>query len=540
VWVTLGAFLLLLPGAFFGVPNKPMAGAQRILDGEVIYRDFWTVYAPGSYYAIAGLLALFGRYVIVQALAGVALRALAVGLFFALLRRSGASLRAAAVIAGVVAIALFEVAVELGTYAGVLPAVLAAWLAVVVYVERGGERRLFLGGLALGAGATFKHDVALYAALAACAALAADTWLARGERWGARAARSISAFAAGCAVVPLPVIALLAWKAGPDAWQDLIAFPSGDFRLVRSERYPGPLPPVEFWRAWAADPADLAAGRDAGEHTSRWLLANLPQAAFVLGLFALAQHGRGLAPARRAALVLALVGMPFFFVAAHVQQNTHLVSMALCAFLAGAAAWPMLGNGMRGAALALAVPWIPGLWLKPALEAMLPLRVWSDWARLDLPVARGVFVSPSEKQRYETVAAFVEANVPPLEPIHAGVARNDAVVVSDARFYYLVDRPAATRYHELHPGVTDTERVQREMIADLEAQGVRCLVLWAFGGRERGDQDDRIVEKRRATGIAGIGSDLLDRYVAEHYAPVLDVGEYSVYWRKDAGEPVLP
>jgi hypothetical protein len=166
--------------------------------------------------------------------------------------------------------------------------------------------------------------------------------------------------------------------------------------------------------------------------------------------------------------------------------------------------------------------------------------VWSGWARLDLPVARGVFVSPSEKQRYESVAAFVENNVPPGAPIHAGVVRNDAVVVSDARFYYLVDRPAATRYHELHPGVTDTERVQREMIADLEAQDVRCLVLWAFGGRERGDQDDRIAAKRRATGIAGIGSDLLDRYVAERYAPVLDVGEYSVYWRKDAGEPVLP
>ena len=69
---------------------------------------------------------------------------------------------------------------------------------------------------------------------------------------------------------------------------------------------------------------------------------------------------------------------------------------------------------------------------------------------------------------------------------------------------------------------------------------MRCLVLWWFGGRERGGQDEEIVAKRRATGIAGIGSDLLDRYVAERYARVLDVDEYSVYWRKDAGEPVLP
>jgi hypothetical protein len=270
------------------------------------------------------------------------------------------------------------------------------------------------------------------------------------------------------------------------------------------------------------------------------VLASAPQVAFLLALWLGARRGRELAPERRTAPVLALTSLPFFFAAAHVQQNTHLSSLALASFLAGAAAWPLAGPGARRCAWALAALWIPGLWIKPAMEAMLPLRVWSGWERLELPVARGVFVSPNEKQRYESVASFVEANVPPGEAIHAGVVRNDAVVVSDARFYYLVDRPAATRYHELHPGVTDVERVQREMIADLEAQDVRCLVLWSFGGRERGDADEAIVAKRRATGIAGIGSDLLDRYVAERFAPVLDVDEYSVYWRKDAGEPILP
>jgi hypothetical protein len=104
----------------------------------------------------------------------------------------------------------------------------------------------------------------------------------------------------------------------------------------------------------------------------------------------------------------------------------------------------------------------------------------------------------------------------------------------------MVDRPAATRYHELHPGITDVEAVQREMIADLEARGVRCLVLWSFGGRERGDADERIVARRRATGIEGIGATLLDEYVAERYRPVLAVDEYTIHWRRDAGEPVLP
>ena len=50
------AFLLLAPGAFYGLPSgKLVVGATRILQGEVPYRDFWTMYAPGSSYLTAGL-----------------------------------------------------------------------------------------------------------------------------------------------------------------------------------------------------------------------------------------------------------------------------------------------------------------------------------------------------------------------------------------------------------------------------------------------------------------------------------------------------
>ena len=546
LWVFAGAFAILVTGAFFGVPNKPMAGAQRILDGEVIYRDFWTIYAPGSYYAIAGLLKVFGRSVLVQAVGGVALRALAVALFFALVRRLGAGLRMGLALAGVLAVGLWEVAPELGTYPGILPAVLAAWLGAVAYAQGAPARRLFYGGLALGAGATFKHDVAAYAALSVCAALALAWWWRRaGEdeprpaSW-VHPARAIAIFAAGCALIPIPVIAWLATAAGQDAWQDLIVFPAGDFRLVRSEPYPGLLPPLQFLQAWFAEPGDLRAARDAGDHTARWILANAPQWAFVGGLFVLLRRGRSMAPGRLVGMSIALVALPFYFGAAHVQQNTHLTSMAVCSFLFGTVAWREAGRGLRAFALALFLAWIPGLWVRPAMEAMLPLRVWSGWSRLDLPVARGVFVSPREAAIYETLNAFVEANVPPGEAIHVGVVRNDAVVVSDTRVYYMVDRPAATRYQELHPGITDVDRVQVEMIGDLETKDVRCLVLWHWGGRGHDAVLDQIKARRATTGIEGIGSTRFDEYVAAHYRPVLDVDEYTVYWRRDAGEPVLP
>jgi len=42
-----------------------LQGAQRILDGQVLYRDFFSFYTPGSYYLFALLFKLFGSSMLV-------------------------------------------------------------------------------------------------------------------------------------------------------------------------------------------------------------------------------------------------------------------------------------------------------------------------------------------------------------------------------------------------------------------------------------------------------------------------------------------
>src|SRR6266567_638527 len=37
-----------------------LQGAQRVLDGQVPYRDFFSFYTPGSFYLVAGLFKIFG------------------------------------------------------------------------------------------------------------------------------------------------------------------------------------------------------------------------------------------------------------------------------------------------------------------------------------------------------------------------------------------------------------------------------------------------------------------------------------------------
>ena len=39
--------------------------ATRIMDGDVPYKDFWTIYPPGQYYVIAAIFKTFGTNLLV-------------------------------------------------------------------------------------------------------------------------------------------------------------------------------------------------------------------------------------------------------------------------------------------------------------------------------------------------------------------------------------------------------------------------------------------------------------------------------------------
>jgi len=98
-------------------------------------------------------------------------------------------------------------------------------------------------------------------------------------------------------------------------------------------------------------------------------------------------------------------------------------------------------------------------------------------------------------------------------------------------FYYLAGRDVASRYNELHPGITDRAEVQREIIADLERRGVRCAVLWNFGW-PAATLDSIVAERRRH--LPELGATLLDEYFRQRFREVARHGEYVIVWRRDS------
>lgn len=525
LWLALGVFAALAPGAFLGVPGKSVAGAWRVLAGEVPYRDFWSMYAPGQFYATAAVLAVAGKQVIAPALVACALKALTASLLYLASLGFGAPRRLALLACALLGLALFEIAPELSSYPPTL-ALIAAALGSIAREPRSCLR----AGLFLGCAALFKHDVAAYATAAIALGLLAEPWLGNevppSRRKALREALAVGGTAAGVVALFAAGLALLS---GRDALVDLVLFPLGDFRIVRSEAYPSLWPNLPLVTKYLEDTSNLARGRDAVEALSEWMLGNAPQAAFLCVLFVFLRERRAFERRTRLGLAVLLAALPLYWWAAHTQQNTHFTSMGVASILALVLASPRLrGRAGRGLFLVLALFHIAALFTRPLLDLALPLRAWSRVESLALPHAAGIHVSPREREVYSTIRAFTDARVAADEPVYLGVERHDAIVINNPRFLWLLDRPCATRYHELHPAITDREDVQHEMIADLERRRVRCAVIWRFGWPEA--MLDSIVAERRAA-IPQCGSTLLDEFLAREFRSALEVGEYVVLWR---------
>jgi hypothetical protein len=458
-----------------------LAVADRLLAGELLYRDVETAVFPGSYFVEAAIFAIFGTDVLHVRRAQVLLNAaIAAGLWLVarrVLRRPWSGLPpflfATLVVVGFPAFTMFNYA----TLA--LAGAMATLLGVVRYLERGRAVDGALTGLALAVAALSKQSTGAFAALACLLTL---LWARRRSPLADRSLVGLLApVCAGGGALTLLAVAyfgltgsLLDWLAGTS------------FGLVASQlrSYRLPYPPL-LTAYPAGDPLF------AFVYAPPALYAHAVHGGRILGLpvplYALIRASYALPP-----LVL-LLALALPIAARHADDTEWRAVLASAVFavllllgIVPFTIWPHLAvalvpglllialladHGLRlcrqrapRAARLWTIAWLAAVALAAAVVAVVGggIRRWHD-VPLGVPHA-SLRVPAGVAARHRAAVDFLRQCAGPEEAVFT------APILP--QLYVLAGRRNATRYDLLIPGNIDVAHVLRA----LESQPVRCVV----------------------------------------------------------------
>lgn len=496
---------------------------ERVLAGDVANQDFLHLYGPGSLWVLAAVYKLFGVALHVERLAAFAQQIGVVLGVWALARPFGPLLATAGA-----ALTLVVIVPPIGLTA-------LAWVGAVAFclwalrlglravdAERAGDarlarRRAMAAGVLAAAAVLYRPDTVVALVLAA---FVVGRRLAPGRRWNAVAAAAV---AAG---VPYGVHLLLA---GPgNVIQGLVLDPVVYLRGGRRL----PLPP-----SW--DRFDGFLQRAGALHEPSWPIPDLPSPAqlsvwlvLLLGVVAaLLFTGRAWlrrepsSPAALALLAAGVLSVGLLPQAVQRADSTHLAWVACVPFgflPALLARW--LADRRLAVAAAVAVP----LLLVPAFT----FRSYADYVAQTFGYHRLAFRIEHEGRVFyygrpdvadaaHALLADVERLTEPGDRMLVGSGDLRFTPYSDAYLYYLLpDRPPATYYIEMDPGVAnaaDSGLAEEVAAADL-------VVLSKVWDRWDEPNDSRVA-----------GSDEPNRVLRERFCRAGDYGGLYELWLPCAG-----
>ena len=462
------------------------AQGLRVLNGELIYRDFFTVVTPGSYYTVAWLFQAFGPSLMVLRWAAL-VTGLAVLLVTLLIARRVMSWPFAAAAALMTTVwGWFLVTPNFYSLEAALFALIALWCHLQ-YLERRTTRWIMTAGVLAGLTAMVKQNVGVYAAVAIIVSIWVSRPLAKGRGY------TTAMFLTGIGMAVLPALLFLILSgAGPYLYESWVYYPLAKY----PERFALPYP--SFFEPLA-------------EHGAfeRWvrIVIYLPVVVFPLTAIAVIrarEHRPALIAIGVMAVMLLLQSWPRADVP-HILFGLQ-PTFILLAYL--------LYAGSRGHAVGTVVMLTPIL-----------LLLWYGYKRTDSEYsnyvahlradrAQGVATVPIDAQRIDLVTQYVRGHTDPGEPIF--------VVPWAAGFYFLTDRANATRTDFL-------------LFADPEMYP--CLLA-------------RLEEKRPKYVIYGYTWDVdnnrfrdyaapIDSYIRSRYAIEDEVDGYEIWRRIDGSRSTV-
>jgi hypothetical protein len=511
-------------------------GAERILDGEIPYRDFHTLYPPAIIYLNAAVFKLFGISLY---------NALFAVFIFKSLTSLAVYLCARQLMPRVWAIAAAAFSLiwlrPNGPFKAVPMHYGALFLAMSLflllrYLQTRKTSLLVAAGLSIGLLALFKHNIGAYALVGSLAVVAFDE--ERSERFSRLAGnyRRALMLVAGVVLAVLPACAYMFSRDALAAMIRTLALGPGEFLISRLAATPSPLVAIAFFGAIAAaafavyvfrsNPAVVSAVAvlTLMPATAFLLLANqslvdslifyAPVLTIALGLAACLWGRRaGLEDQRALFLVVVFVAAAFMETFPRFAREQAVAAMpfvALLLFYLIRLFRPAIEELIRPAQASAALSLLPVMIL--LIGARLFFSTYFDAqfhfkSNTELTVERGrkVYFPAEKASEIDSLTAYLQQRIP------AG-GYFFAQTYAGSSYLFLADRnnPSGAQFWG-GVGVTDAERA--ETLASIEEKRVELILT---------SQRDIEAEKYEP----------MRRYIDEHFEASRQFGEVIILERK--------
>jgi hypothetical protein len=497
---------LLIVTAIYYIPiiKSPLApydeavilvGAERVLKGQVPYKDFLTVYGPAQVYTLAALFKVFGVSVTVERIYDIVIKTLLSLIIFLIINQLSS------VTTALVGWAMSLIWIEYSYFHAypVYPAVLFTFISIYVllfYMKYDRPLYIILSAISIVVAILFRHDLGGLAAVVITLFLLFWLILSNQKSWG-----NFFVYIATGIITALPVIVyFLLFSDIKAAIYHLILYP---LEIPAQQELPYPalsrsnLPFYVF-------PSALVFG----VITSLILIKSKE--------YIMAAYG---------VLLISLIGIVFFNQIWARSDTIHLLPSALTGILLSPIllyTWSRMLLKSARLHMMFFVLFIIffGITLsRPIMKKIkfLPYNYKIEVVNPNIERAKYPLIS----EDYKKVVAYVKRSTLKDENIYVGVKNHDKFIFNDAIIYFLTERNCATKYHELNPGHTTTLKIQEEIIKELKNNDARLVVL--------------AVRDRYEDNLSGIDMkiDVLDNYISAKYEFREKFGLFEIWMKRN-------
>jgi hypothetical protein len=472
-----------------------VVAASRILAGQLPYLDFWSIYPPGQDWTTAFFFELFGTNFLVARILDIVTKALLSLVVYQLALELSGRVKIA-----LMAWALSVLWIGFGNlplypvYAALIFAIAAIYL-FQVYSRTSQSKFLLYCGFSTAITCLFRIDIGFYVSVALIITLGCYRYFFQQVFL-----KPVLLLIVGGGVLGIPLLVGLIQQVGFGNLVDqLIISPAKIIPQYRAIPYPAAprhdnfhffvfpvtlalgllLPPAQCWRH--------------KNYTTNMLGISL----------------------------VALTGLLFLNQARVRSDDIHLLPAAIACVVITPSLMKLLiseSNNPRTLGLSISVccllmlPFVQPVRLKADSFHRGDYNVWSKSAATSAGYA-------TTGDSLQSVVSHIQCHTDSKDLIYVGAKDHDQFIANDVSIYFLAQRQPATKYHELHPGITTTEAIQWEIIQELTDSDVKLIVL-----------TDRYWSEPNLSS-ENLKVNILDDFIRQQYALKISYGPYEVWHR---------